>query len=220
VIGESQMPLSHTAPRPRHATALRVALTVGLCLAGTQAALLALTSLRRSLYLPYVAPHYYSIWLVSTAILFGLLIAVAIAILAALNSPHPRRFLHALLIAAPAGLLFAASCGWWGDLAMGVGQSDTVAQLGFHGALYRLDYTAPGEPPWPSLYIYECRPSPLLCRQIGTITDIQVYRPLPALQLRATDGGFAIIVGDSPVALFADGVLTCAKTESPPSCRQ
>jgi hypothetical protein len=204
--------------RGAHPSTLKLLLVAVALLACTQLLLLALTSLRQTFYLPYLAPHYFAIWIVSTAVMVLLLISASAACGLLLRSVNRLKGLSTAIIAAAALLLVAISCPWWGDLALGVGQSETVAQMKLGGLVYRLDYTAPGDPPFPGFYIYECWPSPEFCRQAATIIDVQVYRPFPPLQLIPTNGGFAVVVGGSPIALFTNGVLTCATPTGPPFC--
>lgn len=185
-----------------------------------EAGLVATTFLRKHAYLPYLAPHYTAVLVIATITPIALGLLGVLAFVASLSRSRPSRY----FLAGMTGVVTPLMCGlgffWWLGVVFGAGFSQTVAQANFEGAVYRLDYATPGDPPLPGFILYECKPISVLCRQIGEISDTGLSQPLPDLELGATPAGLTVLVDHAPIATYVGGVLTCAQADHAPHCGQ
>jgi hypothetical protein len=183
-----------------------------------EACLMASTVLRKDAYFPYLAPHYLAVVLLATCAPIALGLLALLVFATSMAARGRGRYLPVILVAVVTPLMCGLGFLFWMGAIYGTGSSSPVAQASFAGSTYRLNYATPGDPPMPSFVLLECRPVPILCREVGEISDIDLYQPLPPIELHAASDGLTVIVDDSPMATYIEGVLTCVPAPDGPRC--
>lgn len=163
----------------------------------------------------YWFPFYNLVFLLVTIVPIFTIISVFIAF------TQLMRFLNlyiavliSTLFSVPLIFLCLVSFSVWIFMGYGVGNNKIIAEVKDRGTLYRLDYSAAGDPPMSSYHFYECDPTGWLCRQLGSFypPDDQLFERLAPAEMLGTGEKLTIVIDGTSAAHYTSGKFKCVQT--------
>lgn len=159
----------------------------------------------------YWRPYHIAVLCVVSVVLIAAPVATTISVLFFAHSHQKPAFAISITLLPIAMALAYGNCLFWWILAL-EGSGYTVAETRSPMGLYRLDYTAGGDPPVSSYRLYECRPFDWWCRENGSLysegaTGYQQAQTAE-LVLTSEDSLFIVLDGNT-VARYSNEHLVC-----------